>query len=143
MSSTKSILRKIGTESHREELENERLKQNYEQIKFNERDDKIEEERNKSESTKVHERYRRKQKSAESGISLKGLIKPAKKIVQKPGTYFHGTLRKLSEDFGDIKTMTYYMTVGQLTKYSEKDQQLINVRTGKLAYDEETQECFE
>jgi len=143
MSSTKSILRKIGTESHREELENERLKQNYEQIKFNERDDKIEEERNKSESTKVHERYRRKQKNAESGISLKGLIKPAKKIVQKPGTYFHGTLRKLSEEFGDIKTMTYYMTVGQLTKYFEKGQQLINVKTGKLAYDEETQECFE
>ena len=141
MSSTKSILRKIGTESHREELESERLKENYEKIRAN--DDKMEEERNKSESTKAHERYRRQQKSAENAMSLEGLIKPAKKIVQKPGTYFHGTLRKLSEDFGDIKTMTYYMTVGQLTKYSEKDQQLINVRTGKLAYDEKTKECFE
>ena len=47
MSSTKSILRKIGTESHREELENERLKENYEKIRAN--DDKMEEERNKSE----------------------------------------------------------------------------------------------
>jgi len=35
------------------------------------------------------------------------------------------------------------MTVGQLTKYSEQGQQLINIRTGKLAYDEKTQECFE
>ena len=141
MSSTKSILRKIGTESHREELENERLKENYEQIRVN--DDKLEEEKNKDESTKAHERYRRKQKSTENGMSIEDLIKPAKKIVQKPGTYFHGPLKKLSEEFGDIKTMTYYMTVGQLTKYSEEGQQLINIRTGKLAYDEETRECFE
>ena len=141
MSSTKSILRKIGTENHREELENERLKENYNQIRIN--DDKLEEEKNKDEATKAHERYRRKQKSTENGVSIENLIKPAKKIVQKPGTYFHGPLKKLAEEFGDIKTMTYYMTVGQLTKYSEQGQQLINIRTGKLAYDEETQECFE
>ena len=61
MASTKSILRKIGTEYQQQELENERLKQNYEQIRIN--DDKFEEERNKDESTKAHERYRRKQKS--------------------------------------------------------------------------------
>ena len=141
MSSTKSILRKIGTENHREELENERLKENYNQIRIN--DDKLEEEKNKDEATKAHERYRRKQKSTENGMSIENLIKPAKKIVQKPGTYFYGPLKKLAEEFGDIKTMTYYMTVGQLTKYSEQGQQLINIRTGKLAYDEETQECFE
>ena len=141
MSSTKSILRKIGTENHREELENERLKENYNQIRIN--DDKLEEEKNKDEATKAHERYRRKQKSTENGMSIENLIKPAKKIVQKPGTYFYGPLKKLAQEFGDIKTMTYYMTVGQLTKYSEQGQQLINIRTGKLAYDEETQECFE
>ena len=141
MSSTKSILRKIGTESHREDLENERLKENYEQIRVN--DDKLEEEKNKDEATKAHERYRRKQKSTENGMSIENLIKPAKKIVQKPGTYFYGPLKKLAYEFGDIKTMTYYMTVGQLMKYSEEDQQLINIRTGKLAYDEKTQECFE
>ena len=141
MSSTKSILRKIGTETHREELENERLKENYNQIRIN--DDKLEEEKNKDEATKAHERYRRKQKSTENGMSIENLIKPAKKIVQKPGTYFHGPLKRLAEEFGDIKTMTYYMTVGQLTKYSEQGQQLINIRTGKLAYDEKTQECFE
>ena len=105
-------------------------------------DDKLEEERNKDESTKAHERYRRKQKSSESAMSLEGLIKPAKKLVEKPGTYFHGPLKKLAEEFGDIKTMTSYMTIGQITKYTEKDGCLYN-RKGEVVYREETQECFE
>ena len=140
MGNTKSILRRIGTEDHRQVLESERLKQNYEQIRIN--DDKLEEERNKDESTKTHERYRRKQKSSESAMSLENLIKPAKKLVEKPGTYFHGPLRKLAEEFGDIKTMTTYMTIGQITKYTEKDGCLYN-RKGEIVYKEETQECFE
>ena len=140
MVSTKSILRKIGTENNLQEFENERLKKNYEQIRIN--DDKLEEERNKDESTKTHERYRRKQKSSESAMSLENLIKPAKKLVEKPGTYFHGPLRKLAEEFGDIKTMTTYMTIGQITKYTEKDGCLYN-RKGEIVYKEETQECFE
>jgi len=140
MGSTKSILRRIGTEGHQQELESERLKQNYEQIRIN--DDKLEEERNKDESTKAHERYRRKQKNSESAMSLEGLIKPAKKLVEKPGTYFHGPLKRLAEEFGDIKTMTSYMTIGQITKYTEKDGCLYN-RKGEVVYREETQECFE
>ena len=140
MGNTKSILRIIGTDDHPQELESERLKQNYEQIRIN--DDKLEEERNKDESTKTHERYRRKQKSSESAMSLENLIKPAKKLVEKPGTYFHGPLRKLAEEFGDIKTMTTYMTIGQITKYTEKDGCLYN-RNGEIVYNEETQECFE
>ena len=140
MGSTKSILRRIGTEGHQQELESERLKQNYEQIRIN--DDKLEEERNKDESTKAHERYRRKQKSTENAMSLDGLIKPAKKIVEKPGTYFYGPLKTLAKEFGDIKTMTSYMTIGQVTKYTEKDGCLYN-RKGEVVYREETQECFE
>ena len=140
MGSTKSILRRIGTEDQRQELESERLKQNYEQIRIN--DDKLEEERNKDESTKAHERYRRKQKNSESAMSLEGLIKPAKKLVEKPGTYFHGPLKRLAEEFGDIKTMSSYMTIGQITKYTEKDGCLYN-RKGEVVYREETQECFE
>ncbi len=140
MTNTKSILRKIGTEDHQQELETERLKRNYEQIRIN--DDKLEEEKNKDESTKTHERYRRKQKSTENGMSIENLIKPAKKIVQKPGTYFHGPLKRLAEEFGDIKTMTSYMTIGQITKYTEKDGCLYN-RKGEIVYKEETQECFE
>ena len=140
MGSAKSILRKIGTEEHRQELENERLKKNYEQIKIN--DDILEEEKNKDEITKTHERYRRKQKSSETAMSLENLIRPAKKIAEKPGTYFHGPLKKLAEEFGDIKTMTTYMTIGQITKYTEKDGCLYN-RKGEIVYREETQECFE
>ncbi len=140
MGNTKSILRKIGTEDHRQELERERLKQNYEQIRIN--DDILEEERNKDELTKTHERYRRKQKSSETAMSLENLIRPAKKITEKPGTYFHGPLKKLAEEFGDIKTMTSYMTIGQITKYTEKDGCLYN-RNGEIVYNEETQECFE
>tara|TARA_Y100000034_G_scaffold82223_1_gene98540 strand:+ start:389 stop:811 length:423 start_codon:yes stop_codon:yes gene_type:complete len=140
MGSAKSILRKIGTEEHRQELENERLKKNYEQIKIN--DDILEEEKNKDEITKTHERYRRKQKSSETAISLENLIRPAKKVAEKPGTYFHGPLKKLAEEFGDIKTMTSYMTIGQITKYTEKDGCLYN-RNGEIVYNEETQECFE
>ena len=105
--------------------------------------DKWEEEKYKDELTKSHERYRRKQKHAENAMSIEELIKPPKKITQKPGTYFHGTLRKLAEEFKDIKTMTYYMTIGQIVKYKEEDNQLYNVKTGKLAYDEKTAECFE
>ena len=92
MVSTKSILRKIGTENNIQELENERLKQNYEQIRIN--DDKLEEERNKDETTKAHERYRRRQKSTETAMSLDELIEPAKKFLQKPGTYCYGPLDK-------------------------------------------------
>ena len=140
MSSTKSILRKIGTESHREDLETDRLKENYERIRIN--DDKLEEEKNKDESTKTHERYRRKQKSTENGMSLEELIKPPKKIVQKPGTYFHGPLKKLAEDFGNISTMLKHMTLGQNQKYSQDGNRLLN-RSGQIVYDEKTQECFE
>ena len=140
MASTKSILRKIGNEFNHDDLENERIKQNYEQIRLN--DDKFEKERNKDELTKTHERYRRKQKSSETAMSLDELIKPAKRSVATPGTYFHGILSKLAEEFGDIKTMTNYMTIGQLTKYSEKDGCLYN-KEGKMVYKEETQECFE
>ena len=140
MASTKSILRKIGNDPHRDDLENERIKQNYEQIRIN--DDKFEKERNKDELTKTHERYRRKQKSSETAMSLDELIKPAKKIVEKPGTYFYGPLEKLAKAFGDIETMTMYMTIGQLTKYREDSGCLYN-KKGDLVYREDTQECFE
>lgn len=140
MTNTKSILRKIGTETHRQELEHERLQQNYEQIRLN--DDKMEEERNKDENTKIHERYRRKQKNTESAMSIESLIRPTKKVAEKPGTYFHGPLKKLAEDFGNIPTMLKHMTLGQNQKYSQDGNRLLN-RSGKVVYDEKTQECFE
>ena len=136
----RDVIKTVRRDYSKEDIKSERIERYHQELK--EATDFFEGEKEKSEAQKTHERYRRKQKS-ENGMSLEDLIKPAKKIVEKPGTYFHGPLKRLAEDFGDIKTMTYYMTVGKLTKYSEQGQQLINIRTGKLAYDEETQECFE
>ena len=141
MANTKTILRKLN-----DKVETQSADSKVEEEVFNKMKreaDKWEEEKYKDELTKSHERYRRKQKPAENAMSIEELIKPPKKITQKPGTYFHGTLRKLAEEFKDIKTMTYYMTIGQLVKYKEEDNQLYNVITGKLAYDEKTAECFE
>ena len=105
--------------------------------------DYYENEKEKTDAQKTHERYRKNQKRHESAMDITELIKPARKIVPKPGTYFYGPLKKLAEEFGDIKTMTYYMTIGQLTKYEEKDNKLYHIRTGELVYDEKTKECFE
>ena len=141
MANTKTILRKLN-----DKVETQSADSKVEEEVFNKMKreaDKWEEEKYKDQLTKSHERYRRKQKHAENAMSIEELIKPPKKITQKPGTYFHGTLRKLAEEFKDIKTMTYYMTIGQLVKYKEEDNQLYNVKTGKLAYDEKTEECFE
>ena len=141
MANTKAILRKLNANDESSSMDNRLEEEVFNKMK--KQADVWEEEKYKDESTKNHERYRRKQKSTENAMSIEELIKPPKKIVQKPGTYFHGTLRKLAEEFKDIKTMTYYMTIGQLIKYKEEDNQLHNIKTGKLAYDEKTAECFE
>jgi len=141
MANTKAILRKLNANGEKSSMDNRLEEEVFNKMK--KQADVWEEEKYKDESTKNHERYRRKQKSTENAMSIEELIKPPKKVVQKPGTYFHGTLRKLAEEFRDIKTMTYYMTIGQLVKYKEEDSQLHNIKTGKLAYDEKTAECFE
>jgi hypothetical protein len=141
MANTKSILRKlknnnnIDNKKYEKELQPEREQLN----KFLERE---EEEKNKDESTKQHERYRRKQKSVESAMSIEHLIRPTKNVAEKPGTYFYGPLKKLAEDFGNIPTMLKHMTLGQNQKYSQDGNRLLN-RSGKVVYDEKTQECFE
>ena len=141
MANTKTILRKLNDKVETQSADSKVEEEVFNKMKIEA--DKWEEEKYKDELTKSHERYRRKQKHAENAMSIEELIKPPKKITQKPGTYFHGTLRKLAEEFKDIKTMTYYMTIGQLVKYKEEDNQLYNVKTGKLAYDGKTAECFE
>ena len=141
MANTKAILRKLNANGEKPSLDNKLEEEIFN--KMTKEAEVWEEEKYKDESTKNHERYRRKQKSTENAMSIEELIKPPKKVVQKPCTYFNGTLRKLAEEFKDIKTMTYYMTIGQLVKYKEEDSQLHNIKTGKLAYDEKTAECFE
>ena len=135
----RDVIKTVRRDYSKDDIKNERIERYQRELK--EANEYFEQEKEKSEAQKTHERYRRKQKS-ENGMSLEDLIKPAKKIVEKPGTYFHGPLKKLVEEFGDIKTITSYMTMGQLTKYSEEDSCLYD-RDGKMVYNEKTQECFE
>ena len=135
----RDVIKIVRRDYSKDDIKNERIERYHRELK--EATDFFEGEKEKSEAQKTHERYRRKQKS-ENGMSLEDLIKPAKKIVEKPGTYFRGPLKKLVEEFGDIKTITAYMTMGQLTKYSEEDGCLYD-RDGKMVYNEKTQECFE
>ena len=134
---TRNILNALA----RDESQDEQTEQYSEESKA--AIDYYEKEKEKSDAQKTHERYRNNQKKHESAMDITELIRPAKKMEPKPGTYFYGPLKKLAEEFGDIKTMTYYMTIGQITKYQEKDNKLYHTRTGELVYDEITRECFE
>jgi len=136
----RDVIKTVRRDYSKDDIKNERIERYQHELK--EANEYFEQEKEKSEAQKTHERYRRKQKGTEEGVSLEDLIKPAKKVVERPGTYFHGPLKKLVEEFGDIKTITSYMTMGQITKYSEKDGCLYD-RDGKMVYNEETQECFE
>jgi hypothetical protein len=140
MANTRNILRKLkGNNNDGKQYEKELQPERERLDRFLERE---EEEKLKDEATKTHERYRRKQKSAESAMSLEHLIRPAKKVDEKPGTYFYGPLKKLAEDFDNIPEMLKYMTLGQNQKYSQDGNRLLN-RSGQVVYDEKTQECFE
>lgn len=141
MAKSRQILNTIDTESKLEKQRAALLPKSGPSAEYLER---MEEEKYKTESTKTHERYRRKQMAA-GGADLSDLIKPAKEIKQKPGTYFYGTLEKLGKDFGnDIKEMTKHMTLGQCAKYSssEQDNRIYCAKTGKLLYDCNTGEAF-
>ena len=139
VSRIRDVIKTVRRDYSKDDIKDERIERYHRELK--EATDFYEQEKEKSEAQKTHERYRRKQKS-ENGMSLEDLIKPAKKVVEKPGTYFYGTLKKLVEEFGDIKTITTYMTMGQITKYTENDGCLYD-RDGKMVYNEKTQECFE
>ena len=136
----RDVIKTVRRDYSKDDIKDERIERYHRELK--EATDFYEQEKEKSEAQKTHERYRRKQKSTETGMSLEDLIKPAKKVVEKPGTYFYGTLKKLVEEFVDIKTITSYMTMGQITKYTENDGCLYD-RDGKMVYNEKTQECFE
>ena len=135
----RDVIKTVRRDYSKDDIKNERIERYHRELK--EANEYFEQEKEKSEAQKTHERYRRKQKT-ENGMSLENLIKPAQKVVEKPGTYFHGPLNKLAEEFGDIKTITAHMTMGQMIKYSQEDCCLYD-RDGKLVYNEKTQECFE
>ena len=135
----RDVIKSVRRDYSKGDIKSERIEKYHRELK--EANEYFEQEKEKSEAQKTHERYRRKQKT-ENGMSLESLIRPAQKVVEKPGTYFHGPLNKLVEEFGDIKTITAYMTMGQMIKYSQEDCCLYD-RDGKMVYNEKTQECFE
>ena len=136
----RDVIKSVKRDGSKSDIKSERIEEYHRELK--EATEFFNAEKEKSEAQKTHERYRRKQQDTEEGMSLKKLIRPAQKVVEKPGTYFHGPLKKLAEEFSDIKTITTYMTMGQMTKYSQKDCCLYD-RNGKMVYNEKTQECFE
>ena len=104
-----------------------------------------EEEKAKDEGQKIHERYRRKQKSVD-GADLTDLIKPSRPESKRPGTFFYGTLKKLGEDFSnDIEVMERHFTLGQNSKFRpcKETNKIYCLTTGALLYDCETGEFFE
>tara|TARA_R110000744_G_scaffold46571_7_gene102929 strand:+ start:4098 stop:4523 length:426 start_codon:yes stop_codon:yes gene_type:complete len=113
--------------------------------KYNEKEqkhyDREETEKSKTEATKTHERYRRNQQRRAYTVELE--VRLAKVSDKKPGTYFYGPLSRLAEDFENIKDITRHMTLGQNSKYQEKDGQLWNIKTGKMAYDSKTNKVYE
>jgi len=136
----RDVIKSVKRDGSESGIKSERIEEYHRELK--EATEFFNAEKEKSEAQKTHERYRRKQQDTEEGMSLKKLIRPAQKVVEKPGTYFHGPLKKLAEEFSDIKTITTYMTMGQMTKYSQEDCCLYD-RDGKMVYNEKTQECFE
>lgn len=139
MSKSKNILKSFESRN----LYQEEVKQKYEKILKKYIPEKFDDssEKDKDEMQKTHERYLRNIKRREHAADLE--IKPTKKIVQKPGTYFYGNLKKLVEDFGDIDTMFRYMTMGQLNKYVERDGKIYNCKTDTMVYDPITGEINE
>jgi hypothetical protein len=135
----RDVIKAVRRDHSKDDIKSEKV-ESY-QRELEEATEFFELEKEKSEAQKTHERYRRRQQ-VDTGMSLENLIRPAQKVVEKPGTYFHGPLKKLAEEFSDIKTITAYMTMGQITKYSQKDDCLYD-RGGNLVYNEKTQECFE
>ena len=134
MAKSRQILNTIDTKAKQEKQAAALLSKSGPSAEYLE---KMEAEKLKDETTKTHERYRRRQ-MAVSGADLSNLIRPAKETKQTPGTYFYGTLEKLGRDFNnDIKEMSRYMTLGQSAKYrpNEQENKIYCTKTGDLLYD--------
>ena len=139
MSRTRGIVTSINRRLRQKENENE-LKEKLKE-KMQTYATQYEQERHKTETQKQHDRHRRNQKRKAYSVNIP--VQTAKKYVIKPGTYFHGPLRKLAEDFKTIEEMSKYFTAGQLVKYEERGGKLWNLKTNKMVYDPTTGECNE
>ena len=133
-SKTRNIIRNIDNQSSNKKVSNFDYQKAYEIM------DKMEEEKNKDESTKQHEKFLRKIKKASTPVELE--IKEAKKIETKPGQVFEGPLSVLVRKYKTIDEIFSRMTMGQLLRWYVKGNKIYRAKDGKLAYDEETGEIF-
>jgi len=73
----RDVIKTVRRDYSKDDIKSERIERYHRELK--EATDFFEGEKEKSEAQKTHERYRRKQKGTEEGMSLEDLIKPAKK----------------------------------------------------------------
>jgi hypothetical protein len=135
MSKVRGIIKTVEAK----DLYNKKMQKEYEKLvkRLPEKNEDI----HKDENEKRHERYLRNIKRRANGVNIE--VKPAKILEQKPGTYFYGNLSKLVKDFKNLEDMFKYMTLGQMSKYYEKEGKLWSNKTQKVVYDPSTGEVFE
>jgi len=102
--------------------------------------DRMEEEKNKDEATKQHERFFRKIKKSSTPMEL--VVKKAKETKIMPGQVFEGTISVLAKKYKTIDEIFKHMTFGQLQKWYVKDNKIYRLKDGELAYDETTGGIF-
>jgi len=102
--------------------------------------DRMEEEKNKDEATKRHERFFRNIKRKSTPVEIE--IKNAKETKIIPGQVFEGTLSVLAKKYKSIDEIFKRMTLGQLQKWCVKNNRIYRLKDNELAYDETTGEIF-
>ena len=102
--------------------------------------EKRELENQKPEMEKQHDRYRAAQKRAAYEYTYE--VKPPKPKKRVPGLEFEGPLHKLAKKYKTLDEITKHMTLGQLSKYYEKDGMLMRVKDGEIVFNTITGECY-
>jgi hypothetical protein len=69
-------------------------------------------------------------------------IQEPKKKVFKPGLQFEATVSKLAAKYKDLETIFRHMSLGQISKHTEKDGCIYHIDKG-LIYDSNTGEINE
>ncbi len=91
-----------------------------------------------------HDKWRSKQLSSERIINLFEKEAHNKKAnYSSAGLQFEGTIQTLAKKYKTIHEIFRHCSNGQLLKYITKENQIINMKTGKVVYDENTKTIFQ